>query len=494
MSFRVGFVVSMEISACTKRSSSTKGKHITQVNPLAKGLACTVCRARKVRCSGEKPACRACLRTARFEGRDLSQVVCSYEGRAANLGAGGGGKGGKKKKAGGGGGGRQEEKRYAMEGMAAGTSSYALHLPDPYSYTTLQQQQQHSPFLPPPPPPPPAVLPLPNPSSFTPTPPLSYSSSHSPGDSTTALEHSPPLTAVSASSSAPPSVCYDQSCGGCGPQWAPRAPVAGSVSSPHLHLPAPPPPLSSRASGVYLPQKASGPGEYLDSDPAYFDAGGGGGGGPPRYAYTLPPLQQGPSSYSPAPYYPPPPPKRPGSTPYYADHPHHQQQQLSPTLVPSPSYPSYATGPSPSTAGVYYASPPPPPSHPGNVPTPPPASHPVQPVPYLSASETPYTYRSAAPRALPGNGNAADPTFSVPLSARDPPAGGRQALHVAPLPSPGLGMGAYALSSAGTGQTPGGGMGGGMGGPLSASSSARPVAGTPGFADVDSWLRGLAHP
>ncbi|GAA5911211.1 Zn(II)2Cys6 transcription factor domain-containing protein [Sporobolomyces salmoneus] len=60
------------------RKSSTKGRHIKQINPLAKGQSCLTCRQRKVRCTAEKPACKACLRTARFEGRDLSTVECVY--------------------------------------------------------------------------------------------------------------------------------------------------------------------------------------------------------------------------------------------------------------------------------------------------------------------------------------------------------------------------------------------------------------------------------
>ncbi|GAA5999097.1 hypothetical protein JCM5350_005470 [Sporobolomyces pararoseus] len=61
-----------------KRKSSTKGRHIKQINPLAKGKSCLTCRQRKVRCTAERPACQACLRTARFEGRDLSTVQCAY--------------------------------------------------------------------------------------------------------------------------------------------------------------------------------------------------------------------------------------------------------------------------------------------------------------------------------------------------------------------------------------------------------------------------------
>ncbi|GAA5989592.1 hypothetical protein JCM10908_000546 [Rhodotorula pacifica] len=62
----------------TKRQSNTKGKHIVQNNPLPKGQSCASCRLRKVRCDAGIPACKACLRTARFEGRDLSDVRCDY--------------------------------------------------------------------------------------------------------------------------------------------------------------------------------------------------------------------------------------------------------------------------------------------------------------------------------------------------------------------------------------------------------------------------------
>ncbi|KAI5481668.1 transcription factor [Pseudohyphozyma bogoriensis] len=51
-----------------------------QPTVLAKGLACSRCKARKVRCSGEHPACSSCLRTARFRGHDIAQVKCAYNG------------------------------------------------------------------------------------------------------------------------------------------------------------------------------------------------------------------------------------------------------------------------------------------------------------------------------------------------------------------------------------------------------------------------------
>ncbi|SCV73637.1 BQ2448_6067 [Microbotryum intermedium] len=45
---------------------------------LAKGLACARCKTRKTRCDGGKPACGACLRSARFKHRPLDEVVCHY--------------------------------------------------------------------------------------------------------------------------------------------------------------------------------------------------------------------------------------------------------------------------------------------------------------------------------------------------------------------------------------------------------------------------------
>ncbi|KDE06804.1 hypothetical protein MVLG_02842 [Microbotryum lychnidis-dioicae p1A1 Lamole] len=50
----------------------------TGAAPLAKGLACARCKSRKTRCDGKKPACSACLRSARFKHRPLDQVICRY--------------------------------------------------------------------------------------------------------------------------------------------------------------------------------------------------------------------------------------------------------------------------------------------------------------------------------------------------------------------------------------------------------------------------------
>lgn len=43
------------------------------------GQACATCTSRKVKCSGAKPACHACFRTARREDRDPFAVVCQYK-------------------------------------------------------------------------------------------------------------------------------------------------------------------------------------------------------------------------------------------------------------------------------------------------------------------------------------------------------------------------------------------------------------------------------
>ncbi|KAM0754379.1 hypothetical protein T439DRAFT_367713 [Meredithblackwellia eburnea MCA 4105] len=64
----------------TRRPGNTAGHHLQQHHPLPKGQACSTCKARKVRCSAGTPACDACMRTARFEGRDPSLVVCRYDG------------------------------------------------------------------------------------------------------------------------------------------------------------------------------------------------------------------------------------------------------------------------------------------------------------------------------------------------------------------------------------------------------------------------------
>lgn len=45
-------------------------------NSMPKGAACVSCRTRKVRCTGELPACAACMRTAKYRKRE---PTCAYE-------------------------------------------------------------------------------------------------------------------------------------------------------------------------------------------------------------------------------------------------------------------------------------------------------------------------------------------------------------------------------------------------------------------------------
>ncbi|GAA5897070.1 hypothetical protein JCM8208_006160 [Rhodotorula glutinis] len=169
------------------RKSSTKGRHISQRDPLPKGASCQTCRTRKVRCDAGKPACRACLRTARFEGRDEASVVCCYDkrpvapkktgkrapmskaqqkGAVASQGA-------------------VDAERSGLAGSSSESTPYSSTFPNPYltsfpltsradSYESLAAAYYTAP--------PPAP-------QLTPTPPLSYSSANSPDDS---LAHSPP--------------------------------------------------------------------------------------------------------------------------------------------------------------------------------------------------------------------------------------------------------------------------------------------------------------
>ncbi|GAA6042705.1 hypothetical protein JCM8097_003756 [Rhodosporidiobolus ruineniae] len=57
---------------------------------LAKGKACSTCKARKVRCDAIKPACTACRRSARFRGDDPELVRCCYFEGAKRCSTGGG--------------------------------------------------------------------------------------------------------------------------------------------------------------------------------------------------------------------------------------------------------------------------------------------------------------------------------------------------------------------------------------------------------------------
>ncbi|GAA5930043.1 hypothetical protein JCM3775_004496 [Rhodotorula graminis] len=170
------------------RKSSTKGRHISQRDPLPKGASCQTCRTRKVRCDAGKPACRACLRTARFEGRDEASVVCCYDKRPVAVK-----KGAKRAPIS-----KAQHKvdevsqgavdagPYGPSGSSNESTPYSSTFPNPYltsfplttradSYESLAAAYYTAP--------PPAP-------QLTPTPPLSYSSANSPEDSV--LAHSPP--------------------------------------------------------------------------------------------------------------------------------------------------------------------------------------------------------------------------------------------------------------------------------------------------------------
>ncbi|GAA5842577.1 hypothetical protein JCM9279_003625 [Rhodotorula babjevae] len=170
------------------RKSSTKGRHIAQRDPLPKGASCQTCRARKVRCDAGKPACRACLRTARFEGRDEASVVCCYDKRPVVA--------------------KKAVKRTAASKAQQTAAAVSQGAVDPASSHHASSSSQSTPYS--------STFPNPYLTSFpltsradsyeslaasyytaapaapqhTPTPPLSYSSANSPEDSV--LAHSPP--------------------------------------------------------------------------------------------------------------------------------------------------------------------------------------------------------------------------------------------------------------------------------------------------------------
>ncbi|KAI5477423.1 hypothetical protein MNV49_006415 [Pseudohyphozyma bogoriensis] len=60
------------------RKSSTKGKHIQHHDALPKYEACLTCKARKIKCDSLRPACTACVRSAKYAGRDPASCNCVY--------------------------------------------------------------------------------------------------------------------------------------------------------------------------------------------------------------------------------------------------------------------------------------------------------------------------------------------------------------------------------------------------------------------------------
>ncbi|GAA5899886.1 hypothetical protein JCM5296_006206 [Sporobolomyces johnsonii] len=421
------------------RTSSTKGRHIVQVNPLPKGQSCSTCRQRKVRCDAGKPACRACLRTARFEGRDLSTVVCQYDGKPCVR------RGTKKRKVSPGSKASHEEEgesssdvervkgersdglRYPGVDDVGPSSHYVLPLPDFYLSASLR---------------------LPNPTRsdsyesaaspstqhlsysrhaqpYAATPPLSCSSASSPeGES---LAHSPPAsTASSAFDSWTPAVAPPdaQSSSSSTPQLYTLPPVYASQSvltSTPMSLP--PPQLDSSAYFEALRMSLGGNSTYpqlapLPSSPYPQHCQPARDGSSfarlsPLHAYPTPPISSSPQ----------PPPQRPAAS-SCGNKP--MTFHLPPPLPLPPLAPQAAYLPE----GGHYT-------------------------PYFPSAAY-FASGGAGPAQGGGGGpsnDPADPTFSLPLG----------------YPSPGAGFKDMAPA-------------------LSSSASVT----TPGFSDVDSWLRGLA--
>ncbi|GAA5851211.1 hypothetical protein JCM8547_004168 [Rhodosporidiobolus lusitaniae] len=449
------------------RTSSTKGKHIVQVNPLPKGYSCSTCRQRKVRCSGERPACRACLRTARFEGRDLTQVVCHYDASKAK-----GGGGGKKKAA------AQKNDVQVEQSWAggsgqdlstlaevAGQSYIPVHSPSTGYYTSHYDQSADAPAYYYGAPPGPSL-------DYHPTPPLSYTSSASPDDST--LAYSPDL-AVNA-----PSAVFDPSTGTTTTWTGPLPPMSRAASSPQLPIPPGPVPRN----GTY----SSSPRFYQGGrDESYFEAMRGGpappsfpGGVPYSSSHGEPMGGGGPSSFPTYPSY------------------------LPPKRSPLTGYDLPAPVPSSSSRGGYYThhAAPHPAFHSPGLP-PPHSTH----SPDLRVPQTaPAIVYGNSPSSSVAGGSTSEVTLSLPLDERNGPSlqtqvkveeeqvfpsgrevwkgggsgGGNEGAMMhghrpswIPLPSPGMATsGGYPTPSM---QTPG-----------------KTV--TPGYENVDSWLKGLAHP
>ncbi|KAM0790116.1 hypothetical protein ACM66B_005442 [Microbotryomycetes sp. NB124-2] len=62
-----------------KSGSSRAGRTIVRINSLPRGLSCQPCRDRRVRCDAQKPACGACLRKAKWDGRNVdAEHGCVY--------------------------------------------------------------------------------------------------------------------------------------------------------------------------------------------------------------------------------------------------------------------------------------------------------------------------------------------------------------------------------------------------------------------------------
>ncbi|BGP24557.1 hypothetical protein JCM10295v2_003475 [Rhodotorula toruloides] len=444
------------------RKSSTKGKSIVQKNPSV------------VTPEDQNPlhsllgtldtACRACLRTARFEGKDLSTVVCQYDTKVGGSTSGKKGKGKAVCSSPGNstisssGTARPGDEGLAMSdfqtsldaALAAGGTLTELppnatlpSMPTATSFSTPSQMYDASlggsPYLP-------TALP---PLAYTPTPPLSYSS----GEDESIFAYSPPATNAHASGM---TARYDPWTNG----GQPSASTSRVLPLPQQHAPLPP--------GYYI----------VPTNSAWYAPGvGGPQHGGPSQPYSGSPHLQVRSHQQPTPCgYP--------SQPYAAQQPPYSTLQFLQQYPPSSSQHSSATLPQPV----------------------PPHQKPRMPSyqlkkPHLSfelpppiiTSGTGITPSHPSPAGFPSAISYArtsnDPTFSLPFAQpqgdiQSPFGVGGANFHSGLTPS------TPQASYAGMWPTPGG-----AGAPQNANgqqvSATGGKAGTPGLANVDEWLRGL---
>ncbi|GAA5940334.1 hypothetical protein JCM10213_007502 [Rhodosporidiobolus nylandii] len=414
-----------------KRVSSTKGRHIVQVNPSA-------VQARN-QYDGKAYAGRKKGKAPAGGATRTGQVKDETEGSTEAGGS-------------------------VVQGLPGQSGFVPLPPPDaflpvgysaqragpydaPSSATFLSQQSAGN-----------ALPPLP----YVPTPPLSYTSSASPDDSTFA--YSPPHEPATVPSAPASASVYDASSSSF-PR--PLPPLGGSVSFPSSSLPCAT--LSGGAAGVgagiYPPHQRSSSGHGVPPSVAAADASAyvvaqySQRSQQEQYSTYALPLQLPPIDPYGYPAYPAP--RKHGE----AAPPAHQLPPSVTYISASHQHPSAVTG---YGTPLHYHRPAPPPAYYRSSPAL--YAQPQPPAP--SSLSGGYPSRAPTPASV-----AADPTFSLPL--HDDPSSsavaaprsmtnsrGGAPLYL-PLPSPSAGV--YGAQQGK--QTP-----------------------TPGFADVDSWLRGLAIP
>ncbi|GAA6058589.1 hypothetical protein JCM10212_007028 [Sporobolomyces blumeae] len=491
------------------RKSSTKGRHIVQVNPLAKGQSCITCRVRKVRCSADRPACAACLRTAKFEGRDLATVKCEYDQGRREGGA------RKKKDAASNKGllgseaqpevndnndARQQPQQVRgsmadllngqQGGEAASNSIYPLPLPPASSFRLVEPQRSnswdsvHSNGA--------AAAPaatstnaphLSYAQSYAATPPLSFSTGSSPNEP---LVPSPPASEAGSTSGSPAldawgnSVSQRQVASTSTAQpypytLPPMYPASNLLTSMPLQTYSPTPvPAADPTSYSFDPYRRPPPTDYAaqfqpssapqSTSPAPFATHSGYPGASSVPAPARPPPSQNPSPLPTAPAsattahkalafnytLPLPPTLSSDLTPNPYARPNTQSPFLRHAASPHPPPPAFPTYQAPSLSGF----PLPLPLHLSA----PHQHHATGPTTAIAPSGQ--SHPSASTTTLPGGAPPGDPTFCLPLGSASNTL--------------------YSKESTGAS------------GPGTPHAAFPPVS-TPGFADVDSWLRGLAN-